>query len=325
MTDVIQFDRQRKEVKVVETKNWAINALAAHDLRFPGLAGHFVRSSHERRQVITCFLALCDDTVDVDQLWPLLPRAGHDQILGWGMTDVPPGIRKALARATKASHPRKFYTLLVEILSNSDAADRARFNRLQALDLDLLRRWKRAPVELRTKAMLDLLPDVDAVDELLAAIDLLAEHGVARQPLLAKLASVGSRKGLAAVFSQAIKELQFPNAPVSGNSDITPVTSIVRLREIGKTLNNCAANYVYEVMNGTSYFYVVDPDNPTAIAHLERESGEWVLTDIVARSNRPVSRARASAIFAYFEEVGIGVSPTCRPSRWSAVQRFARG
>lgn len=90
----------------------------------PGLAGHFLRTSDERRQVIAAYLAvskaapLCERSEA-----ELLATGSHTDILSVAYSRVPLGFRSALARAGRKTHPRRFYTYLYAVLASRHARE----------------------------------------------------------------------------------------------------------------------------------------------------------------------------------------------------------
>ena len=301
-----------------------IKQVAEADICRPGFAGHFLRASHERRQVISLYMACrgCDD-LDVDRV-DLLIEGSHDAILRLAVEDVPQGLRGALGRAARKYHPREFYVGLIDVLRTEDVKERRTFSHLSGIDLDLLKRWKLAPPELRLAQFLCLFEDVDALTACLTAIETLVKAGISKADAIDRLSQVRSKNSLSTTFNKLLQNLKFRGFPLAGNPFITPVRTVGELRCIARFFRNCSASFVYDGLEGRSLFYVLQGEQPVGLVHLEKERGEWIVSDIVGRSNRPLPPSIMMGALEYFEGGGIQRSVNCRSSKWDAVRRFCR-
>lgn len=314
----------RWEVNIAAARNWAIKQVAQVDIRRPGFAGHFLRASHERRQVISLYLACrgCDD-LDVDRVDQLI-GGSHDAILNLAVEDVPQGLRGALRRAARKYHPQEFYVELIDVLRTEDVKERRAFSHLAEIDLDLLKRWRLAPPELRCGHFISLFEDVDALAACLKAVETLVEAGISKADAINRLSQVKTKKALSTAFDKLLQKLKFRGFPLAGNPFITPVRTVGELRCIAKFFRNCSASFVFDGLEGRSLFYVLQGEQPVGLVHLEKERGEWIVSDIVGRSNRPLPPSIMMGALEYFEGGGIQHAANFRSSKWDAVRRFCR-
>ncbi|MFZ1743674.1 MAG: hypothetical protein WAT93_12520 [Pontixanthobacter sp.] len=307
-----------------ESRNWAINTIAEMDIRHAGLAGHFLRSSHERKQVITAYLAhVCIEAIS-DQSITALSYATHDEILRLALGNVPSGLRGALSRSLPKSHPKTYYRLLVAILRAVSESERQALSHQQNLDLDFLERWSLVPSELREPSFLSIFKDTTELEELLFAVEVLEKAGLCRATIISRISNVSSVKNLSVAVRALLAMLEFPKPPLSGNATICAVSNVAELNTFARKLRNCSASLIFDVLDGRAYFYVIHPESPEAMVHLEFEDGKWIINDIVGKVNRPVSREVGQTVFDYFESQGVHRSVSCRPSSWDAVRHFCR-
>lgn len=248
----------------------------------------------------------------------------HDEILQLVIPDTPGGLRGFLKRSAAQSHPRAYYHLLVTILREATISERRALSHHHDLDLDFLQRWSMAPLELRKPSVLSAFKDKVEFAELLVAVDVLEGAGLCRAAIIARLSEATSPQNLSVAVRSLLAGLEFKSGPLSGNADIVPVASVAALNKAARALRNCSASHIFDVLDGRSSFYVIRPDDPSGMVHLEREEGRWIINDIVGKSNRPVSREVAGSVFEYFESRGILRGVSCRPSQWDSVRRFCR-
>ncbi|WP_147270808.1 hypothetical protein [Alteripontixanthobacter maritimus] len=213
---------------------------------------------------------------------------------------------------------------MAAILRKASAGERRALSHLRNFDFDFLERWQIAPAELRKPSFLSVFKDKAEIEELLAALKVLNMAGLDQVELLSRISNITSRKKLSVAFRALMSGLKFTDHPLPGNTTIVAVTSVAELCAAARALRNCSASYMFDVLDGRSAFYVMCPDDPVGMVHLEREDGRWVIGDIVGISNRPVTRKLADGVFEYFEHNGVCRTVRCRPSQWDAVRRFCQ-
>ncbi|WP_170003239.1 hypothetical protein [Pseudopontixanthobacter vadosimaris] len=311
-------------MSITETRNWAIKQISQLDLLCPGIAGHFLRSSHERTQVLSAYLAFRETAdLNADETYELL-HATHDRILSLALSEVPQGFRSALSRATKRSHPRAFYHQLHAILSSAEPTERRAFSYLTDLDLDLLSRWTVTPPAMRRWDFVGIFDDVEEIEEFFSAIEVLSSSGICKTVVTERFSSIQSRKALAQAFNDLLSQINFRGFPIAGNVFISPVRSVAELKRLARIFRNCSASYTYEVLDGSSLFYIINELEPRGMVRLEKEQGSWVIADMVGRSNQPLPETIVADVARYFEAAGVSRSSLCRPSRWAGVRKFCR-
>lgn len=240
------------------------------------------------------------------------------------MDNLPKGLRGALKRSSKHSHPRAYYQLLAKALNEVSDNERRIFSHQHNLDRDFLELWSLAPADFRSPDFLSIFRDRAEFEELLVSVDVLEKAGLDRAAIISRVSKSNSSKTLSVAVRALLALLEFQQAPVSGDAELGAVKNVAELNKFALLLRNCSASHIFDILAGRSYFYVIRPESPVGMVHLEREDGKWILADMVGKSNRPVSRKIADPVFEYFESRGILRSVSCRPSEWDSVRQFCR-
>lgn len=292
------------------------------DIEQPGIAGHFIRASHERKQVISFSLATAGKKLSLESYW--LTNAGHGEILERSTGQRIFGLRRALKRSKHTSHPRVFYLTLIKILTYITAKERRVFSRLDALDIDLLRRWQICPPSLRTDLFISAFRDSNDLCELLDAIVVIKQAGGDEAAIFSELRRARSRSDIARSMRLAVANLSFGPPPAPGDEILTPIVNVAELRKTARELRNCAAAYDLDVLDGLSYFYAIDCDGKRGMVHLEREKRTWLVNDVTGMTNSALPASLADRVLNFFANHGIHAGPDCRPSKWDVVRRVCR-
>lgn len=308
----------------IEDSNWALNLIAVLDSQHPGLAGHFLRASHHRRQAIAAFLAIAPTEV-IERNAHALHTARLDTILNGSESLISAGFNSALKRAADAVHPPKFYIELNELLTDMTDKDRRAFSHATNIDLDVIQRWKQAPTELRCAPFLAVFDGCVDFEHYLCSIETLIEAGACRSTMFKQARLARTRKQAANVFSIAVGLLEFQDPPMGISKIAEPITTVRALVRLAREYKNCAGSYVWNVLADTDYFYLFHhPCGQTSFVHLERERGNWFVSGIYGRNNSSVTPRLETEITKTFTAYGIPTMDGFRSSKWDIVQKFCR-
>ncbi len=273
--------------------NWALTRIVELDEVHPGLAGHFLRSSDERRQVIAAYLAV----PRADPILPpieaeLLATANHDDILLAAFGSVPVGFRSALARAGRKTHPRRFYRYLHALLASRHARDVIAILAQQpTLDLDRLRVMRALPSQIRTPRIVAFHRDIDHARQTVSLFRLFIENGVDADCLVQAICASEKPGALGRCWRRAMERLHFPSPPIPACAEYRPIENGGELKATALGFRNCMRRYLTDCLEGNRAFGVLSTPVEEVIVHLRRRDDVWHFEDCNTRGNRSVSPA----------------------------------
>ena len=312
-------DGTRKEALI---KHWILDVLGELDVRAPGLAGHFLRSSHERQQVISACIACRShepSKADLD----ILQHRSHDEMLSHFVSRPTTGFRPALRQSTQAYHPRVYYRMLAHLLRRHSPSERKRFSHLRDLDLGMLMRWRSAPISLRTPTVLSLFHDREDVRHFVEARRILIENGIDAERIDDDLRGLNNRRSLPKLIEKWTSDLRLSPSPYCSDV-LVPVQTVGELRGLGRYLRSCSASFSFNSLAERSAFLrTIDRDETIGMVHLELEGGEWLICEIVGKANRSHGRTVMESVYNELKGAGFIVCRERGPSVWGKVQRFA--
>lgn len=304
---------------------WSLDWVVALDKDVPGLAGHFLRASDERRQVIAARLAfrsLPNDPIERAALAQALMRDSHKTLLQALLHEVPVGLRGALARCGPQPHERSFYRMLLRLLKSRVRAGVAKaVTRLDAIDPVRLRIAHILPPEIRTPRLISAIPSVRVASDVSTLFKLFSQNGVDRAGLAEALGRVQSDDQLAALWARWSRKLTLPPHPVQSSSSYKPITTGADLHMVALRYRNCARRYLSEVMQCRSAFAEV---GKKCIVHLTRGGDRWKLEGIFGKENGPVDPEVRSSAVAYLRAQGIQIDEHRRDEgEWAVLRRIS--
>ena len=289
------------------TTNWALTRIVELDEVHPGLAGHFLRSSDERRQVIAAYLAV----PKTDPILPpieaeLLATANHDDILLAAYGSVPVGFRSALARAGRKTHPRRFYRYLHALLASHHARDVIAILAQQpTLDLDRLRVMRTLPSQIRTPRIVAIHRGIDHARQTESLFRLFIENGVDADCLVQAIRASETPGGLSRCWRRAMERLHFPSPPIPASAVYRPIENGGELKVTALGFRNCMRRYLTDVLEGDQAFGVLSTTTQEVIVHLRRRDNVWYFEDCHGRGNRPVAPAVQAKAADFLRSHGI--------------------
>lgn len=293
--------------KASTTTNWALTRIVELDEVRPGLAGHFLRSSDERRQVIAAYLAV----PKTDPVLPhieaeLLATGSHGDILLAGYGSVPVGFRSALARAGRQAHPRRFYRYLHALLMSRHARDViASLAQQPVLDLMRLRVMRTLPGEIRTPRIVAIHRDIDHARQTVSLFRLFTENGVDADCLAQAIRASETPGGLSRCWRRAMERLHFPSPPIPACAEYRPIENGGELKVTALGFRNCMRRYLTDCLEGNRAFGVLSTPAEEVIVHLRQREDVWYFEDCNTRGNRPVAPAGEAMAADFMRSYGI--------------------
>ena len=276
-------------MSIAPIAGWALNCIVGIDEHHPGFAGHVLRASPERRQVVAAFLSVsrpCAEFSSDNERGAFLIHATHDAILLAAYGEVPSGLRRALGRAGQTPHPRRFYFYLYAMLSSAkrQAFDKI-IRRMPAIDLDRLRIVRVLPSDLQRNNIVSHITSVSDARDLCAYVSLLAEHNVSRSALIDAIACAPSRDAITHVARRWTLKAQLPVHPVPATCSYRPISTGEELRRTALRYRNCMRMYVVNVLERRSSFALFRYGDEEGIVHLAADEGGWELERLYGHRN----------------------------------------
>lgn len=310
-------------------RGWALDLVVGLDVYFPGLAGSFLRSSNERRQVIAASLAVCPPDMSqpaaVREGAEFLARADHRAILLQAFGTVPIGLRGALRRSGPQPHERAFYRRLHDLLSAPPHRQVVQaINQLRSIDVDKLRIALKLPHEVCSANVVDAISNPKEAREIATVIDLLIANGADAAALFEAIRRVANGRALTQVWKRWSRRTTFATHPIAASECYKPITSAAELRELALRYHNCAERYITTVLDGFDAFAEFHGTGRPMVVHLRREEGRWRLEGMFGRNNaRPQPDQRTEAL-NYLRARGVESrpKPEYRRGPWQVLNRL---
>ncbi len=109
-------------------------------------------------------------------------------------------------------------------------------------------------------------------------------------------------------FLKQWKELtRFPNPPLAGNEQVTPITNTVELRQEGIEQHNCVGSYAEKIQKGRCSIYrVLWPERAT-LSISKGPDGCWEIQQLQLSYNRAVSQDTRQFVQGWFDQFTLSV------------------
>ena len=308
---------------------WSLNYIAALDVHSPGVAGTFLHAGAERRQVIAAFLSSKPLPVSPRQaveVAEFVSGANHREILSAAFGTVPCGLRGALARAGSQPHPRRFYRVLHEVLSDPELrAAAAVIRQLDWIGPHRVLVAQRLPPDICSPNLVAVISYPRTARDVANLLSLFSSNGIDRTALVGALRSVTSAKQLPEFWDRWSHKLTFPPHPVPMTEHHVPIANGFELRRIALRYRNCVRHYLTKIMEKEAAFSEAHWAGEDAVIHLKRREAIWTLEGIFGKGNDEVSPALRCALEDHLQEAGVVISPTWKNSEgeWSVLSRLS--
>lgn len=284
--------------------DWTLTEVLKLDEAAPGLAGHFLRASDERRHVMAAYLAARRRLPEQAQEAEFLIGARHTHILRAAYDIVPAGLRGALGRCGAQVHHASFYTDLHGKMSSS--RDVARLvMRLPHVNPERLAIAKFLPDALRSPTLTMLLRDPDEAQNMAELFKLFTEAGADAAALVGALRRAGARNEVRCVWRSQLERLPFPAQPLPRTGTYEPVESARDLKLIALSFRNCVRRYLSDCLEGQVAFATFRASQQKLVIHLRRRSNLWFLDSCHAYANRRVDPDARSEAIAFLSQHGV--------------------
>ena len=309
---------------------WSLNLIVALDRIRPGTAGSFLRSSDERRQVVSAMLSERSeprDSVEARNLAELITSASHDDLLAAAFDPVPIGLRRALARSGSQPHPRQYYHSLHRLLSSPQHGRIAEvIGQLDAIDHPRIRIMEILPDDFLSANLVRLIESVTVATDVSAIATLLTGRGADREALGRAIRAVSSPDQFSKLWERWAFKAQFPEHPIPQSPCYTPVRDGDELRKLSLRYRNCAKRYLPEALEGSSAFAEFTDSGSSVVVHLVRENDTWLVEGLFAKDNGSIRLTVRMSAMEYLASKAVLTRPQLRESRseWDVLRRLTR-
>lgn len=303
---------------IVSIGGWALQRLVELDEGHPGIAGHMLRASPERRQVLAAFFATARPYREFDsdgEIGSFLIEASHDAVLQAAYGTVPNGLRAALGRAGPIPHPRRFYRYLYALMAPGRQDIGKIVSRLPTVDLERLRVLRLLPTDMRQDNIIANIGGVADALDLRAFVSLLTDYDVDRSALIDALASASSKGALTNLARRWALKARLPAHPVPASNAYRPITNGDQLRRAALRHRNCMRMYLVNILEHRSAFALFCHDDQEVVVHLLATDAGWELDSLYNRTG-PISLAARKIAEGHLRQHGVlfqSRSTTTRP------------
>jgi hypothetical protein len=249
-------------------------------------------------------LAIAHLTSDVTpNLAHVLLRGSKTAILDLSIGHHPTGLDRALAHLPANIMAADSYRYLVGLLNDSVTAKflhhRACINELTLRSLQSL------PADLRRPAVMTMINRIDGMERFVDGLRFLAS--LARLPfdlLASQIASLDQPEQIVAKIRQLVENLPLPDLVLPATiGEFRRVDSIAEIRALAKNWQNCLADYLYNINEGTSAIYL--SENLEVVCFLSRHGRiGWFLLQAKGPRNVDIAPDRLVQIHSVFADAG---------------------
>lgn len=307
---------------------WVIDLVLDIDAASSSFCGNFLRTSDEKRQVISAYLAhRAPSGEHYSDVANFLLRSSHGAILADAFGEAPKGLRGALRRSGPVVHDKRFYGVLYRLLAKPRHTEIVRcISRLNELTLFKLRVVNILPPELCRPNVVEAVETIESATDLVASVDLIAAAGGDREKLCSAIQKVRSELTLARVVGRALLDCQGVAHPVPPTDGYRPIETARDLHKIAAKFRNCARSYTIDLLDHDAghAFAEVRKGVHTGVAHLRQRDGKWSLEGLYGPRNiRPASALRQHTI-EHLQAHGVHQRErsSTSNSKWNHVRRM---
>nr|WP_086494245.1 hypothetical protein [Novosphingobium panipatense] len=294
---------------ITPVSGWALDSIVAIDEVYPGFAGHYLRASDERRQVIAAFLSDNSPGHDAeDAIGEFLTQADHRSILTQAFGHIPAGFRRALAKSGGQPHDAAYYRELYDLLSFEQVHVVTAIMHVTHLNAERLEIIRMLPRDLCDSRIIERVKDMQHARDLIAVIDLFDERTDMRTGLTEAIRC--SSAPLEATVRRWCRQIEYAEGPIKGCTSYQPVRNGMELHEVARRYENCSRNYTVAALLGESAFgEFIAQDGRRVLICFDKTDGSWKLEGLYGRRNRSIADDLAMQAREFVGKHGI-------PDRW---------
>lgn len=274
---------------IAPVAGWMLDTLAAFDEFCPGFAGHYLRASDERRQVIAAFFAVsCDDNATSNDSATFLARASHLTILRRAFECVPTGLRGALGKSGAQPHDPTYYRDLYEALALGHLHVVTAVMHAKTLHPERLEIIRVLPIDLCDSRIVERIDSIQQANDLIAVVDFFEARTGNRARLVNAL--LASRTSLETIIRRWCRQIEYADHPMQECVGYRPIRNGIELHRAARQYQNCGRNYTATTLTGENAFgeFIAIDGRRALLCFDKGEDGSWTLEGVYGRRNRPI-------------------------------------
>jgi len=288
---------------LLEPLGWVQDRLRQAIAVEPRLVELLFDLDHTRMHLIALALAHMNGDVTPD-LALILLQESRKTILNLSVGHRPIGIGRAVRRLPPKVLAAEIYCKLVDLL---DDPVPAKFLHHTGSITDLLITGiHRLPAGLRTAAIMAMFNQIDGMIWFVDGLRVLASRaGLPFDTLAHQIGALDQPDQIAATIRQVVDSLPLPaTLPPAEIEGFRRLDAVAEIRDLAKTWQNCLADYVFNVNDGTSAIYL--SDQLDAVCFLARHGRMgWFLVQTKGPKNATIELDQLAQIYDAFAAAGI--------------------
>jgi hypothetical protein len=290
---------------------WTIDRLGTAIAANPSLLEPLVAIGKARLHLVALALAHLTDEISPDLAFVLL-RGAHKTVLDRSLGYRPVGLYRALAHLPPKVLDPEIYRKLVDLLI--DPATAKLLHHSTSTDAAIITNLHALPASLRRPAIMTILDRIEPRNGFVDGLQFLASRvNLSFDTLATELGALDQPDQIAAKVKQLIEMLPLPepSLPITIGS-FRRVDCVAEIRAIAKTWQNCLAEYLYQVNEGTSAIYLSEQMNAACLCCRLGRLG-WFLVDARGPKNIAIDRQSLAHIHAAFAAADILQAAIVKP------------
>ena len=304
---------------LLEPLGWVADRLGPLIDRDPGSLKRLITIEKPKMHLIALALAHMRERIDCEAGVFLLERS-QKEILEIVFGRQPNGVDRALSLLPDRVLGAQRYRQLVELLNDRVIAKflhhMASINESKIIGLHKL------PTVLRRPAILKMCGEVVDLTMFLDGLQLLANRsGLPFEAIATDIASLDQPAQIVAHIRSFIDRLPLPTSlPPAEIDGFRRIDCPTEVRTLGKKWQNCLAECVYGIKEGTYAVYLSDQWNVVCLVCRYDRMG-WFLAQCKGPKNADVETSRLDQVRAAFARIGIVPVANCEAIRTVLVHR----
>src|ERR1017187_1389646 len=288
---------------LLEPLGWVQDRLRQAIAGEPRLVELLFDLDHARMHLIALALAHMSGDVAPD-LALILLQGSKKTVLNFSVGHRPVGIGRALRRLPPKVLAAEIYRKLVDLL---DDPVPAKFLHHTGLITELLiTGLHRLPADLRTAAIMPMFNQIDGMIWFVDGLRFLASRtGLPFESLANQIGALDQPDQVAAKITQLVDGLPLPDPlPPIEIGGFRRLDAVAEIRDLAKNWQNCLADCLFNVNEGTSAIYL--SDHRQAVCFLCRYGRMgWFLVQTKGPKNAAIEPDQLAQIHAAFADAGI--------------------
>jgi hypothetical protein len=309
MTTASVLDRTASDFRpgfLLQPLGWLNQKLAnTHGLNRDLLAG-LLELGPWRMHLIATVVALGDDE-SACQMVKLLLRGSGQNITSKILGRYPPGLSRALKSLPHAVMPAESYRQLVELLDDSGTAKF--LHHRCSIDKSLIAALSALPPVLRRPAIFELNEQkLGGMDRFVQGLRFLSMRaGLSLDSVMRELGALDQVEQVIAKIVELAEGVPLPDTlPKCAVGPFRRMDGVAEIRSLAKAWQNCLADYLHVVNDGTCAIYLCSHGSPPAVAFVSRfDRLGWALDQIKGPKNAGIGSIHELAYRKAFMDAGI--------------------